>query len=392
VEDVRRQFIEEWMAGDEGMSRLCRRYAISRKTGYQVVARFEAEGWAGLAPRSHAPHEPAHVVSAAVHAQVLALRGAHPYWGARKLRATLQQQAPGQVWPAASTVGALLQRHGLTRPRRPRLATAPATTPLAGAVVANDVWSADFKGWFRTRDGARCTPFTLTDNASRFLLRCQHVARGDTAEIAPLMRAAFREYGLPRAIRTDNGPPFGSTAAGGLSRLAVGWIKLGIWPERIEAGHPEQNGRHERMHATLAEATTRPPAATCRAQQRRFDTFRAEFNHERPHEALGQRPPATEYAPSPRPYPERLPALEYPTHAVLRPVRGNGAIKWRGHDIFISQAVAGELIALTEVLDDCWRVAFGPVTLGWLDTRRAPRPPRATARDLPLKLLPISPV
>jgi transposase InsO family protein len=370
---------------------LCRQYGISRKTGYQRVARYDAEGRAGMEDRSHARHHQAHAVSASVEREVLRLRGAHPYWGPRKLRAWLQRATPTQVWPAASTIGGLLQRHGLTRARRRRPGNTPAPTALAGALLPNDVWSADFKGWFRTGDGVRCTPFTVTDNASRFLLRCQIVPRPDTAAVQPLMEAAFREYGVPRAICTDNGPPFASTAAGGLSRMAVQWIKLGIRCERIHPGHPEENGRHERMHATLAQETTRPPRATLRAQQRCFDTFRTVFNEQRPHEALGQQPPAAVYYPSPRPFPARLPELEYPAHAVLRPVRHNRAIKWRGHDVFVSQALAGEVIALTEVVDDCWRAAFGPVTLGWFDTRR-PLRRRARAHDPTPNLLPISPV
>jgi putative transposase len=388
VLEERRRFVEEWVRGDEARSHLCQRYGISRRTGYQWVARHQADGPAGLVDRSHARHHQPQAVSAAVDAAVVAVRGAHPFWGPRKLRAWLDWHEPGIAWPAPSTIGLLLQRHGLTRPRRRRRRTAPATPPLAGAVLPNDVWSGDFKGWFYTGDGARCLPFTLTDNASRFLLRCQVVTRADFAAVQPRLAAAFREYGLPRALRTDNGPPFGSTAAAGLSRLAVWCIKLGIQPERIQPGHPEQNARHERMHATLARETTRPPQATGRAQQRCFDTFRQRFNYERPHEALGQRPPATVYAPSPRPYPERLPELEYAAYALLRRVHPNGAIKWRGQAVFVSQALAGEVIALTEVLDDCWRVAFGPVTLGWFHTRRA----RAGAHDLPLKLLPISPV
>jgi hypothetical protein len=263
-------------------------------------------------------------------------------------------------------------------------------------VAPNDVWSADFKGWFRTGDGARCLPFTLTDNASRFLLRCQAVAAADDAHVRPLFEAAFREYGLPRALRSDNGPPFASLAVAGLSRLAVWWIKLGIRPERIAPGHPEQNGRHERMHLTLAQETAQPPHATGRAQQRAFDCFRHLFNSERPHEALDQQPPATVYQPSPRPYPERVPELEYAGEDVIRRVRHNGEIKWRGTHLFVSECLAGELIGLTEVVDDCWRVRFGPVFLGWLDTRTAqhsPRGPGARPQDSAThKLLPMCPV
>jgi transposase InsO family protein len=392
MEDERRQFIAAWLQREETVAALCRQFGISRQAGYERITRFRAEGAAGLQDRSHARHEQAHAVSAAVEGQVLGLRGTHPSWGPRKLRAWLQRQAPTQAWPAASTIGVLLHRHGLTRPRRRRVRAAPATTPLSGAVLPNDVWSGDYKGWFYLGDGTRCVPFTLTDNASRFILRCLVVPRTDFASLQPRLAAAFREYGLPRALRMDNGPPFGSTAAGQLSRLAVWLIRLGITPEHIAPGHPEQNGRHERMHATLAQDTTRPPQRTGRAQQRCFDRFREIFNAERPHEALGQQPPASVYYASPRPFPERLPKLEYPPQMTLRRVYPNGSIKWRGHAVFLSQTLAGEVIALTEVLDDCWHVVFGPVGLGWLTLRRASPTRRAAGRASTINLSPISPV
>ena len=316
---------------------------------------------------------------------MLTVRARHPRWGPRKLRAWLQRHDAAPRWPAASTIGGLLQRHGLTIARRPRRRAVPATQPLHAAVGPNDVWSVDFKGWFRTGDGARCTPLTLTDNASRFLLRCQAVAAGDEAHVRPLLEAAFREYGLPVALRSDNGPPFGSVAAGGLSRLAVWWIKLGVTPDRIAPGHPEENGRHERMHLTLKQETAAPPEATVRAQQRAFDRFRTIFNQERPHEALGQQPPATVYVASPRPYPERLPAIEYAAEELVRRVRPTGEIRWRGRLPFITQTLTGEFIGLTEIVEDCWRVRFGPVVLGWFDLRG-----RSAAATY--KLLPMCPV
>lgn len=392
MEDERTEFLAAWLKQATPVAVLCRAFGISRQTGYERIARFQRESWAAVEERSHARHHQAHAMDPAVAAQVVALREAHPYWGPVKLRARLQALEPTTRWPAASTIGALLHQRGLTWARRRRARAAPATQPLAAAVLPNDVWSADFKGWFRTGDGARCVPFTLTDNASRFLLRCQVVPQTDVAVVQPCLAAAFREYGLPRALRTDNGPPFASTAAGGLSRLGAWCIRLGIQPDRIRPGHPEDNGRHERMHATLAQETTRPPQATGRAQQRCFDRFRAQFNLERPHQALGHQPPASVYYPSPRRFPDRLPELEYPAHAQRRHVAPNGTIKWRGAVVFISQALAGEVVALTEIVDDVWRVTFGPVELGWLSPRAAARGRRRGGTEATLTLSPISPV
>ena len=384
--DQRTQFIAAWLLGEETMSELCRRFGISRKTGYKVLGRYAAEGPSGLRERSHAPHQQAQAVPAAVQHAVLAARRAHPTWGPRKLRAWLARRQPADAWPAASTIGTLLHRQGLTAPRRRRRA-APPTAGVQPSGAANAVWAADFKGWFRTGDGQRCDPLTLSDLYSRFLLRSQLVARATEEDVRPVFEAAFREYGLPERMRSDNGPPFASVGAGGLSRLAVWWVRLGIRPERIAPGHPEQNGEHERMHRTLKAETLRPPAATPRAQQRALDAFRHAYNTERPHEALGQQPPAAWYTPSPRPYPERLPPLEYLDAVAVRRVRHNGEIKWRGAHVFISQALTGEFVGLDEVTDGHWRVCFGPVELGWLDARGPTRLIR-TSRHLS----PISPV
>ena len=385
--DERMRFLAAWLRHEDSMSVLCRRFEISRKTGYRLVARYEGEGPAGVQERSHAPHHPPHTLPAAVQEAILALRAAHPRWGPRKLRAWLQQRRAGRAWPAASTIGAVLHRHGLTVPRQRRLHASPSRGSTAGA--PNDVWGADFKGWFRTGDQQRCDPLTISDLFSRYLLRCQVVAGVADPLVRPLFEATFREYGLPRAISTDNGPPFASLAAGGLSRLAVWWVRLGIRPERITPGHPEQNARHERLHRTLKEETTQPPQRTGRAQQRAFDRFRPIYNHERPHEALGQQPPAAWYQPSPRSFPERLPALEYPDPYVVRRAHPNGDIKWFGRRVFISQALAGELVGLEELADGHWRVCFGPVELGWLDARR---PQRLQSHHTAPNLLPIIPV
>jgi putative transposase len=382
ADEQRLRFIVAALAGDETMTALCARYAISRKTGYKWLARYEAEGNAGLNERSRAPHahgraRPAEVVEAA-----LALKERWRHWGPRKLRVKLVEQHPDWVAPAASTIGDWLEREGLTRPRRWRRRCPPYTQPFAAASAPNAVWSADFKGWFRTGDGRRCDPLTVSDGYSRYLLACQAVARPDHAHTQPVFDALFCEYGLPLAIRSDNGPPFATIGAGGLSRLAVWWLKLGIHAERIAPGQPQQNGRHERMHGTLKAATADPPAATCAAQQLRFRRFRREFNHERPHEALGQKPPATLYVASSRSYPCALREPDYGPDQVVRRVRSNGEIKWRGQRIYISEALIGEPVALAETAHGAWRVCFGDVELGFIGHRgdRLERRPPPCAR------------
>ncbi len=367
--DERVRFMAEYLELERSMAELCRAYGISRKTGYKLVGRYAESGVAGLQERSRAPHEHANAVAAELVTAILALRARHPRWGPRKLQARLRGQHPTRPWPAASTIGAILHRHGLTVPPRRVRRCPPPTQPFAACAGPNDVWATDFKGWFLTGDGVRCNPLTLSDGYSRFLLRCQALTPPDADQAQPLFEAAFREYGLPGALRSDNGPPFASRAAGGLSRLAVWWIKLGIRPERITPGHPEENGRHERLHLTLKRETAQPPQPTLRAQQRAFDRFRREYNEERPHEALGQRPPAAVYTASPRSYPARVREPEYPVNALVRRVRPNGQIKWRARDIFISQCLAGEPVGLEELGEDHWLVRFGPVELGWLDGR-----------------------
>jgi hypothetical protein len=234
----------------------------------------------------------------------------------------------------------------------------------------NVVWTLDFKGQFRTGDGVLCYPLTLSDGFSRYLLRCQALPKADGAQVRPIVEAAFREYGLPLVIRTDNGEPFASTGLAGLSQLAVWWIKLGITPERIDPGQPSQNGRHERMHRTLKAETTQPPAATLRAQQQVFQQFLQEYNEERPHEALGQIPPAELYAPSPRTYPDRLVPFAYPTADVVKRVRSNGELYWHGQYIYLSKLLAGEPVGCWQQADGHWRVWFGPLELGVLDETR----------------------
>src|SRR5581483_9494338 len=272
-----------------------------------------------------------------------------------------------QQWPVASTRGAILARAGLTVPRRRTRGHVPPRTQPFGAVEGpNQTWCADYKGWFRTADGTRCEPLTISDAHSRMLLRCQAVPQVSASYARALFEATFREYGLPLRVRTDNGVPFAHVGAGGLSALSVWWIKLGITPERIDRGQPSQNGRHERLHRTLEEATARPPAASLRAQQQRFDAFRDEYNHQRPHEALGQQPPSSWYQRSPRAYPSRLESPSYPTADHVRQVRHNGEIRWPVTTIYISQVLKGEPVGIYEVAEG-WLARYGPIELGLLD-------------------------
>ena len=352
--DERTQFIAACLLREESMSTLCRRFGISRKTGYKWRARYEAGGPPALLERSHAPHYQPAALTIGTQRAILSLRAKHPHWGPRKLLAWLEQHVAGD-WPAPSTIGALLQRAGLTvqrRPRRPRAYPAPSAPRRMAPMTCGRRTS---RAGSAPGTGGAATP-TISDIHSRFLLRCQVVANAQRQLVQPVFEATFREFGLPRVIRTDNGAPF--AGGGGLSRLAVWWIRLGIRPERIAPSHPEQNAEHERLHRTLKQETATPPHATPAAQQRAFDRFRHIYNEERPHEALGLQVPAAWYTPSPRLYPDHLPGVDYPDPFIVRRAHPNGEIKWRGGRVLINHALAGEPIGIEEVADGCWRVWF----------------------------------
>jgi transposase InsO family protein len=382
--EQRLAFVVEWLEHATSMAELCRTFGISRQTGYELVRQFQADGVESLTKRrSRAPHRHPNAIADEVCAAVLRAKAAHPSWGPKKLRPLADEAAWMTThWPVASTRGAILARAGLVVARRAQRPHVPPRTQPFGAVSApNQTWCADFKGWFRTADGARCDPLTISDAHSRMLLRCQALQHGIHARyVRPIFEASFREYGLPQRIRTDNGSPFASVGAGALSPLAVWWIKLGITPERIDPGRPSQNGRHERLHRTLKQAAAQPPADSIRAQQRRFDAFRHEYNQERPHEALGQQPPACCYTRSERTYPRRLESPTYADAVQVRTVRHNGEIRWSVNTIYISHVLSGEPVGIYEA-GDGWLVRYGPIELGLLDPAnqrlREVRPRRA---------------
>jgi transposase InsO family protein len=362
------RFVFEYEQGERSLTELCQRYGIARETGYVWLRRYREYGLAGLVERARAARRHPNQTPAELERMIVELRQAHMRWGPRKLKRVLERDEPGRVWPATSTIGELLKREGLVVARKKRLRTAAYSQPLAHADGPNRVWCADFKGWFRTGDGERVDPLTMTDGYSRYLLRCQAVEKTDTVRVQAIFEAAFREYGLPEAIRTDNGAPFASRALAGLSRLAVWWIKLGIVPERIEAGHPEQNGSHERMHLTLEQETAQPAAANRRGQQRAFDRFVEEFNEVRPHEALDMQTPAAVYQPSQRKFPERLPEVEYPDSMLVRQVGHKGQIGWKKHEVFVSEVLWGERVGLLPIDDRRYRMYFAQIPLALLDS------------------------
>jgi len=367
--DLRVRFVADCMKGIDSKSSLCAFYGISRPTGDKWIARYHAGGWDGLKERSRAPLSYPYAVTEAVRAKIVEVKLSHQDWGPRKVVDLLRRDYKGQVWPADSTVGEILKRTGLVRSRRRRRHAPPDTQPFGACERCNDSVSADFKGPGRLSNGRRYYPLTISDNFSRYVLLCRALIHPTYEAVRPWFEWVFREYGLPLVIRTDNGPPFASLAVGGLSALSLWWIRLGIRPERIRPGRPDQNGRHERMHRTLKAAAMRTVHKTLATQQHRFDHFVHEFNCERSHEALHRQTPAEVYHPSPRSYPAKLPMVEYDSGTVIRHVRHNGEIKWHGRTIYLSKVLAHEPVALEQVDNHRWEVRYSFHPLGLLDEK-----------------------
>lgn len=366
----RHRFIADYQSGTYHITELAERYNISRKTAHKWINRFEAEGSDGLSERSRAPKSCPHRTDGQLAELLVQLRQTHPHWGSRKLREVLRRKHPGIVLPAASTIDAILRQHGLLSSHRRRRAMMPhpGSAPL-DAEHPNAVWCIDFKGEFRLGTGAYCYPLTLTDAYSRYILCCDALRSTAHAETQRRIKRVFQDYGLPGAIRSDNGVPFASRSIHGLSRLNVWWMKLGIIHQRIRPAHPQENGRHERMHRTLKAETTRPPAETISAQQRRFNRWRGQFNEDRPHQAIAFASPAMLYLPSLRVYPSKLPEPQYEGHCQVRLVSSIGTIRFNNTQIFLSGVLAGEHIALEEIDDGIWNVLFFDRLLGRLDQR-----------------------
>ena len=358
----RMKFIEALneRAEEEFFRDICREFGIAPKTGYKWVDRFEAGGAEGLKDRRSRPRRSPQRIAEELASAIVELRKEHPRWGPKKLRAKLEEARPEQKWPACSTIGDLLTERGLVHHRRRRAQMPRHLRPLSEPLLPNDLWCADYKGHFTMGNGRECYPLTMTDGASRYLLKCEGMEQPRYEPTRRHFELAFREFGLPWRIRTDNGPPFASVGIGGLSALSVEWVKLGIELERIEPGHPEQNGSHERMHRTFGEEVEVQEDVV--TQQRELDRFRHGFNDVRPHEALGQRTPASSYCRSLRPYPAELRVPEYADMDV-RWVH-HARIKWRGHELVLGRVLENEPVGLRQVGENCWDLFYADVPLG----------------------------
>jgi transposase InsO family protein len=371
VMEERVKFIMDVLDGTYCMSDLCSYYGVSRKTGYKWLERYQQGGIGALGNRSRAPHSHPHEMPRQVKEAILGIKRRFPKWGAPKIRKRLEWIHPNwKSYPAISTIGLFLHNQGLTSPRRRRRKATPTNLPLTTGRYSNQVWCADFKGYFRTGDGGRCNPLTVSDYSSRYLLCCRHVEQMSHELVKMRFERVFREYGLPEVIRTDNGAPFASRGLGGLSRLSYWWIRLGIHPERIEPGHPEQNGRHERIHKTLKDHTARPPARTIAQQQKRFNEFCVEYNEHRPHEALEMCTPSQHYSGSTRVFPSRLPKVSYPDHLQVRRVYSHGDIGYLNKRFFVTESLCGEYVGIEQIDEDSSLLWYCDYLLGRIDHRK----------------------
>ena len=366
----RQAFIEAWLSQSFSVAELCERFRVARKTGYKWINRFKVQGMSGLADHSRARHTQPHRTPETVVQRIIDLKYRYDKWGPVMIHSFLHREHPRGQWPATSTIGDILKAHNLVKPRRPRKKMPPHTHPLAHAQAPNDVWSADFKGQFRLGNGHWCYPLTISDNYSRLLITCKGLSGPDLNASQLAYTQAFREYGLPDAIRTDNGWPFAMNVLGGLSPLAIWLLRLGVFPERIDAGCPQQNGRHERMHRTLKDHTAQPPKANLSAQQRAFNRFQQEYNEVRPHQSLGLgKCPVDVHTPSKRAFPEKLPEMVYPEKCLLRKVKYGGHVKLNGGQIYVTRQLVGEYVGLEPLEHDRWQLYFGRLKLGVIDER-----------------------
>jgi transposase InsO family protein len=397
VVEQRENFLRDYHSQYYSVSDLAERFSISRKTAYKWIERYEEHGREGLSDQSRRPHSCPWQTEKRIRDALVELRHAHSSWGPGKLLDVLQRRHPSWELPSCSTAAQILKNHGLVRDRRRHRREHPGC-PQSVAREPNEIWGADYKGQFRLGNGSYCFPQTVSDLNSRFLLGCDGHDSVDGQKTKAHFARLFHEHGLPLRIRTDNGVPFASNALARLSSLSVWFIKLGICPELIEPGHPEQNGIHERMHRTLKQETARPPSRTMRQQQLRFDAFREEYNEERPHEALAMKRPAEIYVPSRRSMPRRIGTYDYPLHALVRRVSRCGTIRVLGKQIFVSQTINDEYVALEEVDEGMYDLYFCFYLIGRYELKRnrihdiiSKVPVRVRQIDRPQGVSPMSP-
>jgi len=371
--DDKVNFIADYLNQYFSITELCERYNISRKTGYKWIDRYKKSGPEGLYDHSRRPHSSPTKTPIRNENEIIKIRDKHPSWGAKKILWRIAKDHPLWKLPAISTVSLILKKNGLVKKRRRSMKRFHPGKPVSPIIAPNDTWTVDFKGHFKTKDGIYCYPLTIVDGFSRYILACEGLVSTKHILSKPVFERLFQEYGLPNKIRSDNGTPFASIALGRLSRLSAWWIRLGIQPELIEPGHPEQNGSHERMHRTLKQETIIPPAKNLKKQQDRFDIFQEEYNNLRPHEGIDMQVPSEIYFPSKRKMPNKLPQVEYPAHFEVRLVSENSGIRWNGKGkdgrVCVSHLLAGEYVGLEEVDNGIWNVYFGPIWLGRLDER-----------------------
>jgi len=367
VEENRKEFIEQVYASEKNITDLCSEFQISRKTAYKWIQRYKDDGNEGLKDRSRAPHSQPGKTDESKERRIVEVKHRYPSWGPKKVLANLKAQYPEEYWPSDTTIGNILDKNGLVVGKKRRKRFPAKSDPLSHCCAPNDIWSVDFKGWFLTKDGIKCDPLTVSDAHSRFILECVKLHSGRENDVWSSLEALFYKYGLPKYIRHDNGPPFATTGVGRLSALSVKIIKAGVIPEWIDPGKPYQNGRHERMHRTLKADGTLPYVLTLEEQQLKFREFIHYFNYERPHEALNQRIPGCVYIPSGRSWDGQFHSPEYDADYIVKRIRGQGQLSWKGVDIYIGKTLKNELVGVREDENGDWGVHFGQVYLGRID-------------------------
>lgn len=379
VEEQRKAFIEAYLSNNCTKAELFRQFQICPRIGYKWIDRFNNEGFEGLKDRSRARLTQASTDPYIIN-QILALKFKNRKWGPKKIRGRLLIDFPEFQWPSTTTIGNIFDKNGLTVRRKLRRRVPGKTVPLFDFQQPNDTWCADFKGWFLTKDGTKCDPFTLTDALSRYILRCIKLDINNTEHVWAIFDTAFREYGMPLYVRHDNGPPFGTCGVGRLSQLSIRLIKAGVIPEWIDLGKPYQNGSHERMHLTLQQETATPPADNLEEQKIAFENFQEYFNEMRPHEALGQKTPSSIYIPSNKVWSGRLQSPEYSDEFKIRRVCSSGKISWKDQDLFLGRALSGEPVGIKEHQENTLIVYYGPIILGSIDRENNFKVPEGNKR------------